>query len=170
MHIRHLADEDLPAALALNNASIPAVNELDLAEITRLRSIAAHAFSARVSDFDGLAGFCLAFTPGVAYQSLNYRWFSARYESFTYLDRIVVDPSLRSRGIGTAFYAELERRIGRSTPWLFCEVNIRPMNEGSLRFHHRIGFTEVGQQETDGGRKTVSLLGKRLDVGVDPAR
>ena len=58
--------------------------------------------------------------------------------------------------------AELERRIAGSTPWLLCEVNVRPLNAGSLRFHHRIGFTEVGQQDTDGGRKTVSLLAKPL--------
>jgi predicted GNAT superfamily acetyltransferase len=27
-----------------------------------------------------------------------------------------------------------------------------------LKFHHSIGFREVGQQDTDGGKKTVSLL------------
>jgi predicted GNAT superfamily acetyltransferase len=36
------------------------------------------------------------------------------------------------------------------------------LNEGSLRFHHRIGFVEVGQQDTDGGTKRVSLLAKPL--------
>jgi predicted GNAT superfamily acetyltransferase len=41
---------------------------------------------------------------------------------------------------------------------LCCEVNVRPRNDVSLEFHHTVGFREVGQQDTDGGKKTVSLL------------
>jgi predicted GNAT superfamily acetyltransferase len=161
MEIRDLVTNDLDAALALNNAAVPALNELDMTELTRLFGEAAFALAAGPVGF-GLEGFCLAFDPGAPYESLNYRWFSARYESFTYLDRIVVDPNRRGSGIGAALYAELERRIGMARPWLLCEVNVRPLNAGSLRFHHRIGFSEVGQQDTDGGNKTVSLLAKRL--------
>ena len=36
MEIRETTVADLPAALALNNSSIPALNELDAAEIERL--------------------------------------------------------------------------------------------------------------------------------------
>ncbi len=160
--VTDLTAADLAAALALNNAAVPALNELDEPELTRLFASAAHALAVGWPDGGGLAGFCLAFAPGAEYESLNYRWFSERYQSFTYLDRIVVDPSQRGSGIGAALYAELERRIAGSTPWLLCEVNVRPLNAGSLRFHHRIGFAEVGQQDTDGGRKTVSLLAKPL--------
>ena len=39
---------------------------------------------------------------------------------------------------------------------------MRPRNEASLLFHHSIGFREVGQQDTDGGNKTVSLLALKL--------
>jgi predicted GNAT superfamily acetyltransferase len=46
---------------------------------------------------------------------------------------------------------------------LFCEVNVRPRNDASLAFHEAIGFREVGQQDTDGGAKRVSLLA--LDLG-----
>jgi len=31
------------------------------------------------------------------------------------------------------------------------EVNADPPNEGSLRFHARLGFVEVGQQDTPYG-------------------
>ena len=41
---------------------------------------------------------------------------------------------------------------------LCCEVNVRPRNDTSLEFHRSIGFREVGQHDTDGGTKTVSLL------------
>ena len=47
-------------------------------------------------------------------------------------------------------------------PVLLCEVNVKPRNEGSLRFHHRLGFREVGQQDTEGGAKRVSMLAKPI--------
>jgi predicted GNAT superfamily acetyltransferase len=40
-------------------------------------------------------------------------------------------------------------------------VNLRPRNDGSLRFHARLGFKEVGQQETSYG-VLVSMLAKDL--------
>ena len=42
-------------------------------------------------------------------------------------------------------------------------MNVRPRNDGSLRFHQRYGFTAVGEQDTEGGAKRVTLLEKRLD-------
>jgi predicted GNAT superfamily acetyltransferase len=89
---------------------------------------------------------------------LNYGWFSRNYDDFVYLDRIAVDPTYRRLGIGKAFYDEVISRFTGVFPRLLCEVNVRPRNEASLLFHHSIGFREVGQQDTDGGNKTVSLL------------
>lgn len=156
MLIRDTVTADLDAALALNNANVPELNELDRAEIERLVGMAEVALTAEV---DGaFAGFCIVFAPGVDYGSLNYGWFSRTYEDFVYLDRIAVDPAFRRYGIGRGFYTEV---IGRTTgrfALLTCEVNVRPLNEPSLAFHHAIGFREVGQQETDDGNKTVSLL------------
>lgn len=45
---------------------------------------------------------------------------------------------------------------------LFCEVNLRPRNDPSREFHEAIGFREVGQQDTDGGDKRVSLMALEL--------
>ena len=78
------------------------------------------------------------------------------------LVRIAVHPSFRRLGIGRAFYAELVQQFRGAHPVLLCEVNVRPMNAGSLRFHDSLGFHEVGQQDTDEGRKTVSLLELKL--------
>jgi predicted GNAT superfamily acetyltransferase len=148
--------DDLPAAVALNNSSIPALNEVGDAEMERLFGMAALALTAEV---DGeFAGFCITFPPGVDYASLNYGWFSRNYDDFVYLDRIAVDPAYRRLGIGKAFYDQVIERFTGKYPQLFCEVNVRPRNEASLLFHHSIGFREVGQQDTDGGNKTVSLL------------
>jgi uncharacterized protein len=160
VNIRETSADDLPAALALNNRSIPELNELDTAEIERLLGMAGLALTAEVAG--AFAGFCITFPPGVDYGSLNYGWFSRNYDDFVYLDRIAVDPTYRRLGIGKAFYDHVIDRFTGVYPHLLCEVNVRPRNEASLLFHHSIGFREVGQQDTDGGNKTVSLLALRL--------
>lgn len=161
MEFRDLRADDHPLVLSLNDGALPAVSPLDDDGLVALVGECSHAIVA-VNDDGSLGGFCITLGPGAAYASLNYRWFAARYDEFEYLDRIVVAPAARGAGIGGAMYDELERRIAGATPWLLCEVNVRPLNEGSLRFHHRIGFAEVGQQDTDGGTKRVSLLAKPL--------
>jgi predicted GNAT superfamily acetyltransferase len=97
--------------------------------------------------------------PGASYGSMNYAWFSARYEDFVYLDRVAVAATHRGAGLGSALYAEVERRT--RAPHFTLEVNLRPRNDGSLRFHARHGFVEVGQLETDYGAR-VSLMAKAL--------
>ena len=166
VNIRETISDDLAAALELNNRSVPALNELDAAEIERLLGMAALALTAEV---DGqFAGFCITFPPGVDYASLNYGWFSRQYSEFVYLDRIAVHSDFRRFGIGRGFYAALVEQFNSTHPVLLCEVNVRPRNEASLLFHHSIGFREVGQQDTDGGNKTVSLLALPLDEPPPP--
>lgn len=156
MLIRELTAGDLPAALVLNNANLPALNELDASELARL---VAMSTSSLVAEVDGvLAGFCVVLPPRVDYESLNYSWFSRNYDEFAYLDRIAVDPTRRRSGIGRAFYDDLRRRLASRYPVLLCEVNVKPRNDASLAFHEAIGFREVGQQDTAGGTKRVSLL------------
>ena len=148
----------------LNNASTPHVNELAASEVDRLSGLAAFALVAEVGG--AFAGFCWALGPGQPYDSLNYRWFSARYPHFVYLDRIAVHPRARRSGIARLLYAELIARCADHYPVLLCEVNVRPANDASLRLHSALGFAEVGRHDTDGGAKTVSLLAMVLgDAG-----
>jgi predicted GNAT superfamily acetyltransferase len=158
MDIRPLHANDLPACLTLNNDAIPAVSE---ATAEKMEMLVASSLVSLVAEHEGaVVGFCVNFGPGADYHSVNYRWFCDRYDDFAYLDRIVVSPDARNLGIGAALYAAVEEHIA-GTPWLFCEVNLRPRNDGSLRFHERLGFVEVGQQETDYGI-LVSMLAKDL--------
>jgi predicted GNAT superfamily acetyltransferase len=158
MDIRPLRATDLPACVTLNNDAIPAVSE---ASAEKLQTLVATSLVSLVAEHDGaIVGFCVNFGPDADYRSVNYRWFCDRYDDFAYLDRIVVSPDARNLGIGAALYAAVEEHIA-GTPWLFCEVNLRPRNDGSLRFHERLGFVEVGQQETDYGI-LVSMLAKDL--------
>jgi uncharacterized protein len=157
--IRDLDDADMTAAWAINQANTPAVGDVAL---EKLRGIVEMATISLVAEFDGeVAGFCVVLPPGTAYGSVNYRWFTERYDDFVYLDRVAVAESYRSRGIGAALYAEVERRATGHAALFTLEVNLRPRNDGSLRFHERLGFTEVGQQETDYG-VLVSMLAKPL--------
>jgi predicted GNAT superfamily acetyltransferase len=95
--------------------------------------------------------------PGLPYESENYAWFSSRYEKFLYVDRVVVDSGIFSQGLGQLFYKKfIEDSSGYS--FLCAEVNLRPRNERSLRFHEKFGFEPVGEQDTNEGKKTVQML------------
>ncbi len=157
MQLRDLTAADVGVVTAINAANVPAVGEASESRIAELLGMSTIALGAVAGA--GLVGFCLVLGPGAAYSSVNYRWFSERYDDFAYLDRVAIAEAYRNRGIGTAIYAELDRRV--TAPWLTLEVNLRPRNDGSLRFHERLGFTEVGQQETDYGVR-VSLMRREM--------
>lgn len=158
--IRPFTDGDRAAILRINNANVPAVGALDAEELTNLLALASSTLIVTSEDApDLVAGFCILLDPGTAYASENYRWFDERYDDFWYLDRVAVDEPFRNRGVGAALYEEVERRA--KAAMIALEVNVRPSNEGSLRFHRRHGFVEVGQQETGYGAR-VSLQIKRL--------
>jgi predicted GNAT superfamily acetyltransferase len=144
--------------LAINNAEVPAVGVLDEGELDRLLEQSCVSLVATL-DGDDPAGFCVVLPPGADYGSVNYRWFSERYDDFVYLDRVAIAPSAQGRGLGRALYDEVERRVDAA--WFTLEVNVRPRNDGSLAFHDRLGFAEVGQQDTPYGA-CVSLMAKRL--------
>jgi predicted GNAT superfamily acetyltransferase len=142
---------------ALNEGGVPGVATATAEHLAWLIERASIALGAEV---DGrLAAFCLVMPPGTDYRSVNYLWLSARYDDFIYLDRVAVAAGDRGRGLGSELYREVERRTAAT--WFTLEVNLRPRNDGSLRFHARHGFEEVGQLETDYGC-LVSLMAKRL--------
>lgn len=161
--VRLATPDDLDEILVHNNAAVPAVNELTRAELDWF-STAAHSFLVVDAPDGSVAGFMIGLAgPGLDYASLNYAWFSARYASFIYVDRVVVAESGRGLGVGTRLYEEFARR-GRADDHetMLAEVNIRPRNDVSLAFHDARGFVSVGEQETDGGAKRVTMLEKRL--------
>jgi predicted GNAT superfamily acetyltransferase len=160
IEFRDVGSEDLQAVVDLNQAAMPALSDTTLDEMRWFSGVASY-FKVVVDD-GRIIGFLIALAPGVPYRSENYRWFSSRYDDFLYVDRIAIAADARGRGIGGSFYEDLARFASGRTARITCEVNTRPRNEGSLRFHTRHGFTEVGSQDTEGGKKTVALLEKRL--------
>lgn len=145
--------------LEINQANTPALGDETLDTMAQLLDWSPIALGCEVGS--ELVGFCLVMPPGLEYASSNYRWFDERYDDFVYLDRVGLRAEHQGRGYGAALYAEVER-LAQAT-WFTLEVNVRPPNEGSIRFHRRLGFSEVGQQMSSSG-KLVSLMAKRLGV------
>ncbi|MCX6536869.1 MAG: GNAT family N-acetyltransferase [Actinobacteria bacterium] len=157
---RLFLNSDIDAALELNNLNSPAVGELDRVQLQFLIEHSLYSFAIGA---DTLHAFCITFAPGAPYTSVNYQWFSKEYSDFVYLDRIVVSEKMRNQTLGEKLYLAVEQRMikDRCAPLLTCEVNLNPPNTGSIRFHNRIGFREVGQQDSKPGL-TVSLLAKKI--------
>lgn len=158
--IRPLDVTDVAVMLDINQANTPALGDETLDSMLQLLEWSPIALGCDVDS--ELVGFCLVMPPGLPYTSSNYRWFSERYTDFAYLDRVGLHVDHRGRGYGSALYGEVERLTNAS--WFTLEVNLKPLNEGSLRFHQRHGFEEVGQQVSSSG-KLVSLMAKRLKPG-----
>lgn len=161
--IRSIRPADTHALLKLNNACVPHVNELSEEDLLHLMGQAA-ALRGAYSD-GSLAGAVLALGPGLDYASPNYRWFNRRFARFLYVDRVMVDRTHRGRGIGRLLYEDLFHRAAHDTGHVLCEVNLEPPNPGSLAFHRRLGFSEVGRQRHRSIGKTVVMLSRPVVQG-----
>jgi len=158
--IRDVEASDLDAVLGLNEAVVPAVNSL---VPDQMRWFFDHAPYFRVIDIGGQIGsFLIGLRPGLGYASPNYRWFSERYDDFGYVDRVAVADHARRLGLASRLYSDFTASLPDSVTIMTCEVNIRPRNDGSMRFHERLGFERVGTQQIDEGRKEVALLAQQL--------
>jgi predicted GNAT superfamily acetyltransferase len=160
MKIRALTPADIPQLVELNNHNVPAVSPSDADGMAGLLSLSDAALAVVADDEPAeVLGFALLMRPGVAYESENYRWFSDRGTDFLYVDRIVVADRAQNTGTGTALYAAVfESARERGIAEITCEVNVEPPNAGSMRFHGRLGFAEVGRQATKGGAIVVAML------------
>ena len=158
--IENVRSTDLDELLALNESEVPHVGQID---IEQMHWFADNADYFRVARHDEqIAGFLIGLRPGSDYQSLNYRWFCEHYDDFAYCDRVAVAQSARGKGIASLLYSDFAQQMPDSVKSLTCEVNIMPPNEGSMRFHQRIGFHQVGTMSNDAGDKQVAFLLKEL--------
>lgn len=158
--IRNVDAKDLAHVLALNEAEVPHVGTVD---IERMHWFADNAPYFRVATLeDQLAGFLIGLRPGAAYQSLNYRWFCEHYPDFAYVDRVAVAASARKHGVASSLYKDFAASVPPSVKLMTCEVNLKPPNDASMKFHERLGFRQVDTLAHDAGTKIVALLVKDL--------
>ena len=155
--IRAMTTSDIEAVWAINQENVPAVGE-ETVEV--LADLLAMSLFSLVAEADNVVvGFCMILGPQTQYRSPNYLYFCERYADFIYLDRVAVTSAFQGLGLGAAMYREVER-LSQST--LFAlEVNTKPRNEGSLRFHTREGFVLLEEVETRPG-KMVGFMIKEL--------
>jgi predicted GNAT superfamily acetyltransferase len=157
--LRPYATGDAAAVLALNQSHLDGVGPLDPQRQEWLVGMSEECLV--VEDAGAVVGFVLTFGPDTDYDSRNYRWFRERYDSFSYLDRVVVADSHQRRGLGRMMYDAVEPAVlgeaghGR----MALEVYVEPPNVGSLAFHAARGYAEVGRLPQDNG-KVVTMLVK----------
>jgi predicted GNAT superfamily acetyltransferase len=157
VRFREVDPRDLEALLTLNNAVVPNVNLLDIHALRHFAETAPWFFVAETSA--GMAGFAIVLRPGAIYESLNYAWFSERYDDFVYIDRIVIAEDSRRFGLGRAFYRRIEEYAREmKAPVICAEVNLRPPNEISLSFHRAQGFEEIAQVDHEGGKRLAMFV------------
>jgi predicted GNAT superfamily acetyltransferase len=159
MNISQIEKCDFEQILALNEAAVPNVN---LIGHTELQWFVDNAACVQVAKLDKrIAGFLIGLRPGTNYASPNYQWFCDQYDDFAYVDRVAVAEWARRQGIAESLY-KVFAESQSDAPVMTCEVNLRPPNAGSMRFHERMGFRQVGSQETEGGTKEVAFMEKTL--------
>ena len=159
MKITKIEQIDFDDVLSLNEESVPHVSHICAEELQWFYDNAAFFQIAKIDD--RFAGFLIGLRQGTEYASPNYRWFCDNYGDFAYVDRVAVSAWARRRGIAESLYNAFA--LSQSgAPLMTCEVNIRPPNETSMFYHERMGFRQVGSQETNGGEKEVAFMEKTL--------
>lgn len=140
--LRPLKPEDIPRMVVINEDGLPGTGKVSEAEMANLLSLSELALG--YEEDSRLNGFVLCLSPNTNYGSLNYAWFSQRYDEFLYVDRIAVAENVRSRGIGTHLYNEVIAHAEHLEVPVTAEVSLRPPNPRSMKFHDRHGFEQVG--------------------------
>ena len=142
MESRPLLHEDASSVWIINEQGLPGTGKVTVEEISYLIDIS--DVSLGVFEQDKMVGFVICLSPNLEYGSLNYAWFNENYDEFLYVDRIAVATEHRNNGIGSFIYQKLIDISEQKQIPITAEVNLEPPNPGSMRFHHRFDFSEVG--------------------------
>ena len=154
MELRQLLPSNSEEIWEINQQGLPGTGKVSPQEIIQLLDYSSLAVGAFFEDT--LVGFVICLPPKTAYGSLNYAWFNQRYEKFLYVDRIAVKSDYQNQNIGSNLYDYVKKwSKGIEVP-VTAEVNIHPPNPGSMRFHIRHGFEQVGVLQH--GEKSVALF------------
>tara|TARA_B100001996_G_scaffold380289_1_gene367479 strand:- start:60 stop:545 length:486 start_codon:yes stop_codon:yes gene_type:complete len=154
IEIRNLVDSETERIWTINEEGLPGTGKVSQQEIKALLDFSSLSMGAYLEE--RLVGFVICLPPNTEYGSLNYAWFNQRYDDFLYVDRIAVSSECQNQNIGSILYDYVKRQSEEIGVPVTAEVNIYPPNPGSMRFHDRHGFEQVGV--LDHGEKSVALF------------
>ena len=138
----------LNAMWLINQANIPEVGDIPtIEEFNSLTAMSSHVIV--VNEGKETAGFIILMREKEEYHSLNYKFFTANYDEFLYVDRVAIKDGFRRQGLGKMIYDEVFRLAAEIKTDVCCEVNTLPRNDASLAFHAEFGFQEVGVKDYD---------------------
>lgn len=182
--MRSYESTDADAVMAINEANLPAVGELDAEKLEFFAANASFFVVAEARDFAGsgqtagsddsvlaeldsdptVLGFLIGLDENVTgYGSNNYAWFKERFPSFGYIDRVAVSADAQGKGLGPAMYRAFEAwAIGFGKSYLLAEVNTIPDNPHSHHFHQKFSFEETGRGNPYGDEQEVAYYQKSL--------
>lgn len=130
--------------LKMNSEFVHWLSPLDEEQLIWLLKRAKYA-----RQIDGAKGVLIGYPHDVDYPDhKNLRWLSQHLDNYFYIDRIVIDGAAQGQGTGYQLYSDVEnyaRKLGYKH--LACEVNTKPDNPGSHKFHLRFGFEGLGDAD-----------------------
>ena len=133
---------------SINQDNVPEVGSLDsLDQQRKLLSISSY-HSILLKDGE-LIGFAICFRESLQYWSENYKYFENKLDQFLYVDRIAIRSEYRRQGYAKKMYEDIFNFASEDDLPVTAEVNTKPANQGSIRFHEYMGFKEVGQRSFD---------------------
>jgi len=156
--IDQIKTEHLPTILANNEQYVHWLAPLDMHGLEKLIAAASYARQTEAGK-----GVLIGFRSDSPHQSDNLTWLRNKFESFVYIDRVIIGETAQGKGYGRALYQDYENFArGNRFPRMVCEVNTIPDNPGSHKFHERMGFRPCGEMDMLGGKKRVRYYEKTL--------
>ena len=142
MEFKVLRGEDTPSIWRINEEGLPGTGKITQDALGNLLKLGEFSIGA----FKGseLLGFVICLLPNKKYGSENYAWFNKKYKKFLYIDRIAVSKKYRNKNIGSILYEKVISYAHELNLPITAEVSLDPPNHGSMRFHYRNDFIEVG--------------------------
>ncbi len=147
--------------LSMNQHFVHWLSPLDLDGLKALLSVSSYT-----KQVDEASGVLIGYGHDADYDHKNLQWLRPRFDKFFYIDRVIIAAGSQGRGYARQLYADFERTArARGYPRLVCEVNTRPDNPGSHKFHKALGFNPIGEADYPAYDVSLMYYEKRLIEG-----
>ena len=133
---------------SINQDNVPEVGSLDSIEQQK-KLLSVSSYHSILLEENELIGFSICFRESRPYWSENYKYFEDKLDRFLYIDRIAIRSEYRRQGHAKRMYEDIFNFASQDDLIVTAEVNTKPANQGSLRFHEYMGFKEVGARSFD---------------------